>query len=153
MGNQNKILSHLLSGRSDKNIKFKDIVNVLLKLNFDVRIKGDHHIFTKEGIVEIINIQPKNKIAKPYQVKQIRNIILSYKLGDLKMSKYEIIIYWSKDDNLFIAEVPELAGCMADGKTYKEALGNVEIIIEEWISTAKELNRPIPIPKGKLMFA
>ena len=54
------------------------------------------------------------------------------------MSKYEIIIYWSKDDNAFIAEVPELAGCMADGNTYSKALKNVEIIIEEWIETAKE---------------
>ena len=69
------------------------------------------------------------------------------------MSKYEIIIYWSKDDNAFIAEVPELAGCMADGNTYSKALKNVEIIIEEWIETAKELNRPIPKPKGRLVFA
>ena len=69
------------------------------------------------------------------------------------MSKYEIIIYWSKDDNAFIAEVPELAGCMADGNTYSKALKNVEIIIEEWIETAKELNRSIPKPKGRLVFA
>ena len=69
------------------------------------------------------------------------------------MCKYEIIIYWSKDDNAFIAEVPELAGCMADGNTYSKALKIVEIIIEEWIETAKELNRPIPKPKGRLDFA
>ena len=69
------------------------------------------------------------------------------------MSKYEIIIYWSKDDNAFIAEVPELAGCLADGNTYSKALKNVEIIIEEWIETAKELNRPIPKPKSRLVFA
>ena len=68
-------------------------------------------------------------------------------------SKYEIIIYWSEEDGSFIAEVPELAGCMADGKTYKEALSNTEIIIQEWIETAKELKRPIPQPKGRLMFA
>lgn len=68
-------------------------------------------------------------------------------------SRYEIIIYWSDEDESFVAEVPELAGCMADGKTYKEALSNVEIIIQEWIETAKELKRPIPQPKGQLMFA
>jgi predicted RNase H-like HicB family nuclease len=68
-------------------------------------------------------------------------------------NKYEIIIYWSKDDNAFIAEVPELAGCMADGKTRVEALENIDVIIEEWIETAKSLNRPIPEPKGKLMYA
>jgi predicted RNase H-like HicB family nuclease len=68
-------------------------------------------------------------------------------------SKYEIIIYWSAEDRAFIAEVPELPGCMADGATYQEALSNVEVIIQQWIETAKELNRPIPQPKGKLMFA
>lgn len=69
------------------------------------------------------------------------------------MTKYEIIIYWSKEDKSFIAEVPELPGCMADGKTYQEALSNVEIVIAEWIDRAKELGRPIPRPKGKLMYA
>jgi len=68
-------------------------------------------------------------------------------------SKYEIIIYWSKEDNAFIAEVPELAGCMADGKSYKQALENVEIIIEEWMETAKSIGRPIPEPKGKIIYA
>jgi predicted RNase H-like HicB family nuclease len=69
------------------------------------------------------------------------------------MSKYELIIYWSKDDQAFIAEVPELPGCKADGATYQEALANVETIIQEWIETAKDLGRPIPEPKGRLAFA
>jgi len=69
------------------------------------------------------------------------------------MNKYEIIIYWSKADNAYIAEVPELAGCMADGKTYFEALKNAEIIINEWIETAQSLGRVIPEPHGKLMYA
>lgn len=68
------------------------------------------------------------------------------------MNKYEMIIYWSNDDNAFIVEVPELAGCMADGKTYLEAVKNAEIIIQEWIDTAKELGWEIPVPKGKLMY-
>jgi predicted RNase H-like HicB family nuclease len=68
-------------------------------------------------------------------------------------SKYEIIIYWSDDDNAYIAEVPELPGCMADGKNYHEALSNAEQIINEWIETAKESGRPIPVPRGRLMFA
>jgi predicted RNase H-like HicB family nuclease len=68
-------------------------------------------------------------------------------------TRYEIIIYWSEEDQYFIAEVPELAGCMADGSTYSEALNNVEVIISEWLETAIELGRPIPKPKGKLMFA
>jgi predicted RNase H-like HicB family nuclease len=69
------------------------------------------------------------------------------------MSKYEIIIYWSEEDRAFIAEVPELPGCAADGTTYHEALTNVEVIIQEWIETAKELGRSIPQPKGRLIFA
>jgi predicted RNase H-like HicB family nuclease len=67
--------------------------------------------------------------------------------------KYEIIIYWSEEDNSFIAEVPELAGCMADGNTYFEAVENVQTVIAEWIETAMELGREIPKPKGKLMYA
>ena len=67
--------------------------------------------------------------------------------------KYELIIYWSDEDQAFIAEVPELPGCAADGATYAEALANVEIIIQEWIETAKELGRPVPEPKGRLVFA
>lgn len=67
--------------------------------------------------------------------------------------KYEIIIYWSEEDQAYIAEVPELPGCAADGETYKQALANVEVIIHEWIETAKELNRPVPTPKGRLLYA
>jgi predicted RNase H-like HicB family nuclease len=70
-----------------------------------------------------------------------------------KMIKYEVIIYWSDEGQAFIAEVPELPGCAADGATYQEALANVEVVIQEWIETAKELKRPIPKPKGRLMFA
>ena len=69
------------------------------------------------------------------------------------MSKYEIIIYWSSNDACYIAEVPELKGCMADGSSYAEALQNTEIIINEWLETATELGLNIPEPKGKLMFA
>jgi predicted RNase H-like HicB family nuclease len=68
-------------------------------------------------------------------------------------NKYEIIMYWSKDDNAVIAEVPELPGCMADGESYNEALQNVQVIVNEWIETAKSLGRPVPSPKGKLMYA
>jgi predicted RNase H-like HicB family nuclease len=67
--------------------------------------------------------------------------------------KYEVIIYWSDEDRAFIAEVPELPGCAADGKTHREALDNVEIIIQEWLQTARDLGRPIPKPKGRLVFA
>ncbi len=67
--------------------------------------------------------------------------------------KYEMMIFWSDEDQSYIVEVPELPGCMADGQTYEEAVRNAEIVIAEWIETAKELGRPIPQPKGRLMYA
>jgi predicted RNase H-like HicB family nuclease len=66
--------------------------------------------------------------------------------------RYELIIYWSEEDRAFIVEVPELAGCMADGETYQEAVQNAELVIQEWIETAKQLERLIPEPKGRLLF-
>jgi predicted RNase H-like HicB family nuclease len=67
--------------------------------------------------------------------------------------KYEIILYWSSEDNAYIAEVPELSGCIADGNTYLQAVKNAETVIDEWIETAISKGRPIPTPKGKLMLA
>jgi predicted RNase H-like HicB family nuclease len=67
--------------------------------------------------------------------------------------RYEVIIYWSDEDEAFIAEVPELPGCAADGTTYEAALANVQVIIAEWIETAQELGRAVPEPRGRLMFA
>ena len=69
------------------------------------------------------------------------------------MIRYEMIIYWSDEDESYVVEVPELSGCMADGQTYQEALANAEVVIEEWIETARELGRSIPIPRGRLVFA
>lgn len=69
------------------------------------------------------------------------------------MYKYERIIYWSEDDNAFIVIVPELSGCMADGATVQEAIANADIVIQEWISVAKERGQEIPEPAGKLMYA
>ncbi len=69
------------------------------------------------------------------------------------MTKYEMIIYWSEEDQAYIAEVPELAGCMADGNSYQEAVSNAERVIAEWIETAVELGRYIPEPKGRLLYA
>ena len=67
--------------------------------------------------------------------------------------RYELIIYWSREDHAFLAEVPELPGCMADGASYEEALANAQQVIAEWIETAKALGRPIPEPKSKLAYA
>jgi predicted RNase H-like HicB family nuclease len=69
------------------------------------------------------------------------------------MYRYEVIVYWSEEDQAYIAEVPELPGCMADGTTYEGALKNIQVTISEWIETARTLGREIPIPKGRLIYA
>ena len=71
----------------------------------------------------------------------------------MMQSRYELIIYWSKDDQCFVVEVPELPGCMADGASYQEAVKNAELVIQEWLETARELGRAIPEPAGRLMYA
>ena len=67
--------------------------------------------------------------------------------------RYELIIYWSREDQAFLVEVPELPGCMADGASYEEAVANAQVVVTEWIETAQALGRPIPEPKGKLAYA
>lgn len=81
MSISDKLLLTILSGTQDTNIKFKDLQNILESYGFKCRIKGDHFIYTRHGIDEIINIQPKGNKAKPYQVKQVRNLIIKYQLG------------------------------------------------------------------------
>lgn len=76
-----EVLERILSGRSDVNIRFSDLTSLLHHLEFSERIRGDHHIFWKDGVAEIINLQPKDSKAKPYQVRQVRGILLRYKLG------------------------------------------------------------------------
>jgi hypothetical protein len=80
VGKYDKVLEKVLFGRSDANITFSELKQLLLLLGFQERIRGDHHIFSKEGVVEIINLQPLGAMAKPYQVKQVRQIIVRYRL-------------------------------------------------------------------------
>ena len=82
MGKYEKLRQKILSGSSDSNINFSELCKLLIRLRFTERVRGDHHIFTKDCVEEIINIQPKGAKAKPYQVKQIRNVIVQYRLGD-----------------------------------------------------------------------
>ena len=81
MGQNEKLFMKILCGTQDKSIQFSELQKVLTLLGFDVRIKGDHFIYTRDGVEEIINIQPIGSKAKPYQVKQVRNMILKYKFG------------------------------------------------------------------------
>jgi len=80
MSKFDKLLMQLLSGNSDKNFRFDDLIKILLSLDFQVRINGSHHVFTRKEVVEIINLQPLGNMAKPYQVKQVRELVIKYKL-------------------------------------------------------------------------
>lgn len=151
-----KTLTRVLRGTADANIRFDERCQLLKRLGFAERVRGDHHIFTRDGVEEVLNLQPCGSLAKAYQVKQVRDVILRYRLAGETMPnspRYEIILYWSEPDQAFIAVVPELAGCAADGPSYREALAAVEVVIDEWIETAKELGRPIPEPRGRLLYA
>ena len=81
MAKYDKLLSHILRGASDANIPFEDFRHLLRRLGFEERIRGNHHIFTKDGVEEILNLQPKGRQAKPYQVKQVREVIVKYRLA------------------------------------------------------------------------
>lgn len=83
MSTYKKLLGDILRGNSDANISFSQMCHLLKRPGFEERIRGDHHIFTKEGVVEIVNLQPKGSKAKPYQVKQVRHAIVKYKLGGI----------------------------------------------------------------------
>jgi len=81
MTRRDKLLDRILRGTADANIPFADLCQLLRRLGFDERVRGSHHIFAKDGVEEILNLQPKGAKAKPYQVKQVRGVILKYKLG------------------------------------------------------------------------
>ena len=83
MGKHEKLLTQILKGTSDANISFEGLCNLLQNIGFEMRIRGSHHIFTKDNVEEILNLQPKGAKAKPYQVKQVRSIILKYRLGEM----------------------------------------------------------------------
>lgn len=83
MGKYSKIRKKILSGGSDKNIEFPQLCQLLARLGFEERVRGGHHIFTLDGVEEILNLQPKGSKAKPYQVKQVRNILVKYRLGEI----------------------------------------------------------------------
>jgi predicted RNase H-like HicB family nuclease len=98
---------------------------------------NEYHLFNKASLA--------SRRSNPEVQSDVGGLIMN--------TKYEIIIFWSAEDNVFVAEVPELPGCMADGNSYQEALSNAEQIIQEWIDTANELGRPVPEPRGRLAYA
>jgi len=112
MTKHDKFLEKILIGNSDANIYFEDLCNLLKKIGFEERIRGSHNIFRKDGVLEKINLQQDENKANPYQVKQVRNIIVEYKLGEILMYKYEVIIFWSNEDKLFYVVHKPSAGLL-----------------------------------------
>jgi predicted RNA binding protein YcfA (HicA-like mRNA interferase family) len=82
MGKYSKLREKILTGSADSNIEFAELCKLLFRLGFEERVRGDHHIFTRNGVTEIINLQPKGKMSKPYQVRQVRGILVKYRLGE-----------------------------------------------------------------------
>jgi predicted RNase H-like HicB family nuclease len=145
-----KLLERLRSGGSDASIDFDDLRGLLLDLGFEERVRGSHHLFRKRGIQEAINLQRDGRHAKVYQVRQVRALLLRHGLARrARMHRYEIDITWSPDDELFVAEVPELAGCAAHGATPEAALAAAQEAIALWLEVARELGEPIPEPRGR----
>src|SRR5579863_2629491 len=153
MARVEKVFQQVLRGDADANVPFQGMRRLLQQLGFEERVRGSHHIFTKQGVPEILTCNQKDQSAS--RTKSSRSAMLYSFIVWLEgsMPKYEVIIYWSAEDQAFIAEVPELPGCASDGKTYQQALASLEVIIREWIETAKEQGRSIPAPKGRLVFA
>lgn len=153
MSSADKIIAAVLSGTKDKNIAFADLCKLLTALGFVHRVKGDHSNICERRYPR--NYQYSTKRRQSESLSSTANTCYHFKIshGGIAMHKYERIIYWSEDDGTFIVEVPELPGCMADGDTSEHALQNAELVITEWLETAKKLGRDIPVPKGKLMYA
>jgi len=154
MSKYDKLLFQILRGTADANVPFNDLRHLLISIGFEERIKGSHHI-RKAGIVEKINLQ-----ARGQQSEGLSSTPGSGRDSEIQtggrclMHKYEIIIYWSAEDEAYVADVPELPGCMAHGDTYESAAANANEAIQLWIDTAREFGDPVPEPKGqRLMLA
>jgi predicted RNase H-like HicB family nuclease len=156
MGDRDKTLDAVLRGASDKNIAFRDLCSLLERLSFTERIRGSHHIFTRDDVEEILNLQPKRQskgLSSETSAGRDSQVSVDRRGRMSADTCYEIILYWSNEDQALIAEVPELPGCAADGKNYAQALENVQAVIDEWIETAREMGREIPRPRGRLTYA
>ena len=136
MSRKDKRFRRVMDADTSSGIRFGDLRAILRSCGFEERVRGSHHIFTKT--------LPGS--SGPQAVEPIQD--WSWREMVSHDYRYETTVRWSEDDQAFIAEVPELPGCMADGATQAEALANAKIVIAEWIETARELGRAIPRPGG-----
>jgi predicted RNase H-like HicB family nuclease len=145
-----KLILKILRGKSDANISFDDLRNLLLHFGFQERVRGSHHIFVKELVEELINLQSRWESGEAIPGQTGSPDPFKVRDGRLRlMHRYEIIIYWSEEDQVFVAEVPELPGCATHGDSGDQALANCHEAISLWIDTAREFGRTIPVPKGR----
>jgi predicted RNase H-like HicB family nuclease len=154
MGRWKKVFERVMSGRADANIRFDDLRGLLRALAFDETIRGSHHLFRRDGVRELVNLQRDGAVAKVYQVRQVRTILLRYRFESpgewaMRSFRYELVVSWSVEDSLFIVEVPELPGCSAHGRTPTEAVAHAQDAIALWIDVARAAGRPIPEPKDR----
>jgi predicted RNase H-like HicB family nuclease len=146
-----KTLEKILRGDSDTSIRFEELAHLLEAKGFRMRISGSHHILLALALLNgsICSGRFESEIisstASPQNFSAIQAAV--------KNNNYEMIIWWSEEDNAFVVDVPELPGCMAHGNTRVPAIKNAEDAIAFWIKTAKEDGLQIPEPKGRLMFA
>ena len=153
MPNPRKILFKVLGGQSDANIPFNDLVRLLLRLGFDLRIRGSHHIFpSRTSMKSSISSRSAQK-RSPIRSGKSGNSSANMASRIFKAPKYPISIFWSDSDKAFIARVPDLPGCMADGPSYQTALAAAEVVIRDWIETARDLGRTIPRPTRRLALS
>ena len=140
----------ILSGRSDANTRFDDLRMFLLRLGFAERMRGNHHIFRKDGVRDRINLQRDGSHAKPYQVPTgPPGSAGTPAIGECLMHKYEIIIYLSDEDGVFVATAPELPGCAAHVESQQAELDSINQAMDLWLETAREFGDPISKPKGE----
>ena len=153
MGKHEELRLRILQGKSDANINFDELRHLLRWLGFKERTRGSHHLFRRNGVTNLINLQREGSKAKVYQVRQVgapgRRPLWAGRREAVSLQKYEVIIYWGNEDQFFVAEVPELPGCMAHGSTPEAALAHANQAIQLWIDTALEFGDPIPEPKGE----
>jgi len=160
MGRHDKFLAQLLGGRADANVGFEALCALLRRLAFQERTRGSHHVLRRAGVEELFNLQRDGDNAEslpgPAGPRRAGALRSNHDRGGRGMNayKYELIVYWSAEDTVFVADVPELPGCMAHGATPAEAVAQAQEAIALWIDTAREDDRAVPEPKGRrLMLA
>jgi predicted RNase H-like HicB family nuclease len=144
-----KTLDKILRGDSDANIRFEELCHLLQAKGFRMRVSGSHHIFTQTGVMERVNLQREGQaISGSTSAENSGKLQIV-----MKANSYEMIIWWSAEDEAYVVDVPELPGCMAHGATRQEAIKNTEDAIKFWIKTAKDDGQEIPQPRGRLVYA